>query len=330
MIGRVAVVSGVPVLLLGFNRPDRLAAVIESLRPSRPATVYVSIDGPRDSVQSDRERVQQTRDLVSSIDWTTDVHTNFPEANLGIALAIPTAVSWVLAAHESVIVLEDDVIVGPQFVRFAEEALRVWADDESIFSISGYNLVPPSHLAKPDSPVRLSRIPHSYAWATWRRAWSAFDPEMQWARSVSITELTSLLRSRVFALRWRQNFRHAQRNRVSTWDYQWVSSIWQHDGLCVSPNRNLVTYNGHSGGSHTRRRSAWVELPISPIAIDELGDQARAVEFDSGADDFLQRTAQRATPLSVALGPLEALAMEGLKQQSALKRRLDSSHRARR
>lgn len=317
---------GTPVLLLGFNRPDRLSALIESLRESQPPMVYVSIDGPRDSVESDREGVERTRELVSSIDWTTEVHTAFHEKNLGIALAIPTAVSWVLAEHESVIVIEDDVLVGPQFLPFADEALQIWAEDEAVFSISGYNLVPPTHLARPNAPARLSRIPHSYAWATWRRAWSAFDSDMQWARSVSTTDLTSLLGSRIFALRWRQNFRHAQKQRVSTWDYQWVSSIWQHNGMCVSPNRNLVTYNGHVGGSHTRRSSAWAELPISSIELDQLGANADTIEFDNGADDFLQRTAQRATPFSVALGPLEALAMEALKQQSALKRRLDRHH----
>lgn len=320
---------GTPILLLGFNRPDRLAALIESLRASQPPTVYVSIDGPRESADSDREGVQQTKHLVSSIDWTADVHTNFHEKNLGIALAIPTAVSWVLGEHETVIVLEDDVIVGPQFLPFADEALRIWADDKTVFSISGYNLVPPSHLAKPNAPARLSRIPHSYAWATWRRAWSAFDSEMQWARGVSTAELACLLGSRTFALRWGQNFRHAQTQRVSTWDYQWVSSIWQHDGMCVSPNRNLVTYNGHSGGSHTRRRSAWAELPITPIELDQLEEHADTIEFDSGADDFLQRTAQRATAFNVALGPLEAVAMEALKQQSALKRSLDRRRRAR-
>lgn len=312
-----------PVLLLGFNSPDRLSSVIESLRPSQPRTVYVSIDGPRDEVESDREAVQKTRALVSSIDWTDDVHTNFPERNLGIARAIPSAVSWVLAANETVVVLEDDVIVGPQFLPFAEEALRIWADDNAVFSISGYNLVPPDHLANPGSPVRLSRIPHSYAWATWRRAWNAFDSEMQWARDVKTSQLTSMLGSRVFALRWRQNFRHAQKERVSTWDYQWVSSIWEHNGMCVSPNRNLVTYNGHTGGSHTRRSSAWSELDISPVDLDRLADCHASIEFDGGADDFLQRTAQRATPLNVALGPLEAVAMEALKQYGALQRRLN-------
>lgn len=37
----------VAVLLLAFNRPERLAVCVDRLRSVRPRRVYIAVDGPR-------------------------------------------------------------------------------------------------------------------------------------------------------------------------------------------------------------------------------------------------------------------------------------------
>lgn len=36
-----------PVLLIGFNRPDRLAAQVERVRAVKPSRLFIAVDGPR-------------------------------------------------------------------------------------------------------------------------------------------------------------------------------------------------------------------------------------------------------------------------------------------
>ncbi|MBI4883348.1 MAG: hypothetical protein HY826_04760 [Actinobacteria bacterium] len=304
--------AAVPVLLLGFNRPDRLADLVESLRATAPPVVRVAIDGPRATHADDLRRVSETRAAVQRIDWTDDVGTLFRDANLGLEQAVPAAVSWVLDEFESVIVIEDDVGVGGQFVEFATRALRTFEKRSEVFHVSGYNVVPQDIISDPAAAARLSRVAESFAWATWRRAWQHYDPTLKWGTDCSIAELAAVLGSRTAAIRWKQNFSLARHGRISSWAYRWMASIWQHDGYCLSPNCNLITYRGYRGGTHTRRRARWTEFPIEPVDLAGVEEQ---VTFDVAADEYLHRQVFRATPLGIGLGPAEALALEALKRR---------------
>lgn len=75
-----------PLLLIAFNRPEHFEQLIERLRETQPQRIYVAIDGPRLGHATDAERVARTRELVQTIDWTTDVHTLFQDTNLGLSL----------------------------------------------------------------------------------------------------------------------------------------------------------------------------------------------------------------------------------------------------
>ncbi|MDB6120087.1 MAG: hypothetical protein JWO08_3868, partial [Verrucomicrobiaceae bacterium] len=65
----------VPILLLGYNRPDLMTGLINVLRGLRPLCVYVSLDGPRAHKAGDHERCQATRDVIANqIDWPCQLH----------------------------------------------------------------------------------------------------------------------------------------------------------------------------------------------------------------------------------------------------------------
>jgi hypothetical protein len=266
----------------------------------------VAVDGPRAGHATDGERVRLTREAVTRIDWTDDVRTLFRGQNVGLERAVPGAVSWALEEAASVIVIEDDVNVGPEFIDFAQTALRKFESRDDVMHVSGYNVVPHDLVSDPDAPVRLSRVPESFAWATWRRAWQFYDPSLEWGTNCSVSDLTAVLGSRWAALRWKQNFSLAHHGRISSWAYRWAASMWQHNGYCLSPNRNLITYRGYQGGTHTRRRARWQELPIERLDVNAIDGGAR---FDTVADSYLHRQVFHATPVGVALGPAEALAL---------------------
>lgn len=311
--------SEAPVLLIGFNRPDRLERLIESIREHRPSSVRIAIDGPRTSVPDEAAAVEATAKVAALVDWTSDVVVHRHETNQGITIAIPWAVSWVLGEFTKAVIIEDDVSVGPQFLDFANRALDRWSDDTSTFAVSGYNIVPESHLSRSQSAARYSHMVHSYAWATWRRAWEHYDADMAWFGQQSLSAMAQHLGSPWAALRWRQYAAHVRSGRVTTWDYQWAMSIWSQSGRTVMPNRNLIEYHGMTGGTHTTRGRSWGELPVADVNLSSVAHLALDEPIDAGADSFVQRFGHRSTPVGVGLGYLEGPAMTALKTLRGLR-----------
>jgi len=59
----------VPVLIVAFNRPEKLKNLLESLRASAPPVVMLAVDGPREGISSDNQLVANTQKMVEIIDW---------------------------------------------------------------------------------------------------------------------------------------------------------------------------------------------------------------------------------------------------------------------
>lgn len=289
-----------PLLILAYNRPDKMRGLIEALRALRPMTIMVVVDGPKHGNAADAVRVQAVRDAVGAIDWTDDLHTRFRPVNIGLRRSVVDAVSWATSEYGQVIVIEEDVIPGPAFIPYAEHMLERYRDDERISHISGYNVVPGFALDHPEAPNRLTVYPESIAWATWDRAWRAYDDELSWGPRTRIASLRAVVGSLPAALRWKQNFRDANAGRISTWAYRWIASMWSGGRVVLSPNHNLVTYVGQDEGTHTTTAPPWKELPLYSGPFEALiaGD----AQFDARAEAWVNRVVFRGTPFGVARG----------------------------
>ena len=272
-----------PVLLLGYNRPHQLRGLLQSLAPLKPKLILFAVDGPRKNRASDAELVRQTQELASEITWDTEIRTRFRDSNLGLRRAVVDAVTWANSEYGRVIVLEDDVRAGPQLLEFLNHNLSEHQENTKIAHINGYNLVPEEHLTNVDCAARLSIYPESYAWATWERAWQKYDDDLTWAKNASVEDIKKICGSTIGALRWKQNFADAAAERIDTWAYRWLASMWEHNWLMVSPNRNIAIYTGLEGGTHTLMRVKYTEPPIKPI------QNHHALCLDNSADDWLKR-----------------------------------------
>jgi len=282
------VASETPVLLLGYNRPNQMRGLIQSLALLKPKLILFSIDGPKKSRPSDVELVRQTQELVGEITWDAEIRTRLRDSNLGLRRAVVDAVTWANSEYGQVIVLEDDVRAGPQLLDFLNQCLVTFRENSNIAHISGYNLVPAEYITHPDSPFRLSIYPESYAWATWDRAWQAYDDDLTWAQTASLADIKSICGSTLGALRWKQNFADASAERIDTWAYRWLASLWERKWLMISPNRNISTYQGWIEGTHTLRLAnseeqvietlpalnlEYLEPQLDPIADKWLGQE---------------------------------------------------------
>lgn len=273
--------TNAPVLLLGYNRPEQMAGLIRSLERHKPKLILLAVDGPRDTKQNDAELVKQTQETISLITWDAQILTRFRKSNMGLRRAVVDAVNWATTSYGNVIVLEDDVRVGPELLDYFNFNLDRFKVEERIAHINGYNLVPVENLSQPDRQSRLSIYPESYAWSTWDRAWKKYDDDLTWAKNVSIKELKSIVGTTFGAMKWKQNFSDANAERIDTWAYRWLASMWENQWLMVSPNRNLSTYSGWTGGTHTFRKAQFIEqnLDILPLNLE--------IEIDNSSDRWL-------------------------------------------
>jgi hypothetical protein len=279
------VATETPVLLLGYNRPHQMRGLIQSLSPLKPKLILLSVDGPRMNRLKDVELVRQTQEMVNEITWNAEIRTRFRESNLGLRRAVVDSVTWANSEYGRVIVLEDDVRAGPQLLEFLNHNLDEHLGNHEIAHINGYNLAPKKQLTHPNDGSRLSIYPESFAWATWDRAWKEYDDDLTWAKNASINDIRRVCGSSIGALRWKQNFADAAAERIDTWAYRWLASMWEQNWKMISPNRNLSSYHGHSDGTHTRISAKFNELEIERINC--VHDHP---SYDQIADHFIGRS----------------------------------------
>ena len=305
-----------PVLLLGFNRPEKMAQLITALSVTKPNQVLIAVDGPRAHNSKDADLVRLTQDTASLITWPATVDTRFRKENLGLRTAVVDAVTWATSEYGAVIVIEDDCIPGPDFVPFATNMLKRFKDEPRIGHINGYNLVAPENLSSPGSPIRLTRYPESYAWATWERAWKNYDNDLTWASQCTLQELKKITHSYLGALRWKINFADAKSERIQTWAYRWLASMWKNNLSIIAPSANLVRYDGHEDGTHTRRTARWTELPVTKQGQDAQQESVDLLLHDEKADRWIAQHVFRENALGICEGAAASFAMELLRRQS--------------
>jgi hypothetical protein len=222
---------------------------------------------------------------------------------LGIRYAVPEAVSWAIQETGQVIVVEDDVRLGQDFFHFMEYALETFKDDPRVGHVSGYNTVPQKNISFPGEICRASVYPESYAWGTWADKWQHYSDEIPKLPFEKLQKLTGTVWS---AIEWRINFYDARVDRVSTWAYRWVASLWNNNLIGVTPNRNIATYVGQKRGTHTRTQPRWKE--IETLEIVHL-EKKSSVEIDRKAEQWISRAVFKGYPWGILIRMLESLGL---------------------
>ena len=229
----------VPILLIAFNRPDHISKVLDALRHLQPQTIFVAADGPRLGHQTDAIRCSAVRRIVAEqIDWPCQIQTRFSPINLGCRTGVEQAIDWFFTEVEEGVILEDDVLPNQDFFWYCEELLARYRFDQRVGSISG-NCFLPQETSLQESYC-FSANPHSWGWATWRRAWSCYDKGMlEWAgfRDQGWPEL---IVGKKAAAYWRPLIDQVHRGVVDTWDLIWLYSCWKSGFLTCIPSVELV------------------------------------------------------------------------------------------
>ncbi|MBI5136923.1 MAG: glycosyltransferase [Nitrospirae bacterium] len=238
-----------PIALFAYNRPDHLRRALESLaRCDRldECRLHIFCDGAKNPRGA--EAVEATRRVAR--EWAPRLNAEVieREANLGLARSIAGTVTELCDRHGRVIVVEDDLVVSADFIDYMLQALDRYQDAEDVYQVSGY-MFPVAHPEAPDA--FLMPLTTTWGWATWKRAWDAFD----WHATGAWKALSSRNARRKFDLGGAYGYTDILRDRLAgdndSWGILWWWSVYRAGGLAVHPRRSLVWVGGFDGsGTH--------------------------------------------------------------------------------
>ena len=237
-----------PLALFVYKRPDHTARTIAALKACdgfAETMVTVFSDGPRapgDAAAVAAVRAVVARDLPAA-------RCVAAPANCGLAASIIAGTTALLAEHERVIVVEDDLLVAPDFLTFMNAGLERYADEPRVMQISGF--LPDLH--RPFETGIFLPQTSSWTWATWARAWRLFNPV-----PVELERLKDAAFRRRFNRNGTYNYVRALEaqiaGRTDSWAVRWYWSVFKCGGLIFYPPRSLVTNIGFDGsGTHSSR-----------------------------------------------------------------------------
>ena len=170
-----------PIVIFAFNRLDTLKNCVESLldnEESKMSDLFVYVDGPRPQKEGEAEIVESIQRYAKNINGFRSLTCVFSDHHKGLAPSIIDGVSQVINQYGRVVVIEDDLIVSPNFLAYINEGLTKYQNDGEVFSICGYSnkVVPPSDY--PFDAYFCTRS-CSWGWATWKDRWNSVDWELK-------------------------------------------------------------------------------------------------------------------------------------------------------
>lgn len=245
-----------PIALFIYNRPDHTARTIAALATNpvaRESNLIIFADGPKRP--DHRDTVAAARAVARQAAGFKSVRIVERDRNFGLANSIIAGVSETCEAYGRAIVVEDDLVVAPGFLEFLNAALDRYADDAQVMQVSGYMFPVKRAESLPD--CFFSRLPTSWGWATWRRAWQRFE-----SNAARLLEQIDRQGARAFdldgAFPYREMLEQNSRGVLDVWGARWYASMFLHEGLCLYPARSLVNNIGMDGsGEHCTPSTAY-------------------------------------------------------------------------
>jgi GT2 family glycosyltransferase len=113
-----------PIALFVYNRPWHTRQTVEALKKNELASeseLFIYSDAPKNGKA--KEKVKEVREYIKTIDGFKKVTIIERENNWGLADSIIDGVTKIVNEYGKIIVLEDDLVTSPYFLKFMNEAL---------------------------------------------------------------------------------------------------------------------------------------------------------------------------------------------------------------
>ncbi len=262
-----------PIVLFVYNRPEHTKRTVESLLNNTfisTSTLFIFSDGAKND--KDSKNVEEVRNYIRTIKSFDKIEIIERERNFGLAHSVIVGVNEVISLFGKVIVLEDDMISSPYFLKYMNEVLKYFKDNQRIYSVTGYTFpikIPENY----KHPLYLSPRSSSWGWGTWKNRWEKADWEIKDFQSFindksrveyfnkGGDDLTRMLKNSISG-------------KVDSWSVRWTYTHFVNNAYCVYPVKSRIKNIGaDSSGVHTSNTNKFdVDLENNDVELNGIKD----------------------------------------------------------
>ena len=236
-----------PIVIFTYTRLETLKKTIESLKKNKMAKfseIYIFSDCHKNKI--DLPLVNSVRKYLKSIKGYKKINLILRKENYGLARNIINGVSSVIKKRKKVIVLEDDIIVSPNFLEYMNDSLIRYQNYKKIWHINSWNYEIRDHNVEYNA--FFTRHMNCWGWATWEDRWKYFEKKPD-------KILKKFDKEKIFRFNIENNLNYysqLKRNKdgkLNTWAIFWYANIFLKNGLCLSPLKTLsknIGFDDHS------------------------------------------------------------------------------------
>ena len=231
-----------PIALFTYNRPWHTQQTVEALQKNKLASESELFIYSDDAKNDDaRVSVDEVRKYIDNITGFKKITVIKRDKNWGLADSIIDGVTKIVNEYGKIIVLEDDLVTSPYFLKFMNEALEFYKDEKKIWHISGWNY--PIETAGLNN-VFLWRLMNCWGWATWANRWEYYEKDVY--KTMQEFSKEDIKRFNIDGTE--DFFGQVTANyekKINTWAIFWYATIFKKNGLCLNPTQTFVENIGN-------------------------------------------------------------------------------------
>lgn len=231
-----------PIVIFSYDRPKHLQQTLDALSKNALADqsdLFIYCDGAKESAPLEQvERIKENRMIAHAVEGFKSLTVVEHPQNIGLKANIVGAVTEIVNKYGRIITLEDDIVTSRGFLRFMNEALEMYKDEDQVMHISGYTW--PHRWPLPETFFYEVPYPGG-GWATWARAWKYYDDDA--AKLYHIWE-GRWDEFNVVGTHLQEQLYDNYVGTLNTWFIKWHAVMLRSGGLTLYPGKSLTNNIG--------------------------------------------------------------------------------------
>jgi len=283
-----------PVAIIAYNRPVHLSMTLDALRRnelSSATELFIYCDAAKSS--EGESLAKEVREVARQATGFASCTVIERDKNIGLVNNITSSATELVNKYGKVIVVEDDLITSPFFLRYMNDGLNTYEHDKEVASIHGW-FVP--HTKRNVPETFFLKGGDCLGWGTWKRAWDFF--EFNAPKLMSELESKNLCAAfdRHPACEMTKLLQYCIDKKVQSWAICWHAGLFLRDMYTLYPGHSLVHHIGDDGsGTHFKEKEKTKRRPFlkTPVTVTRMPITEHTAMADLLIQDAVQRRKER-------------------------------------
>jgi GR25 family glycosyltransferase involved in LPS biosynthesis len=270
-----------PIILFAYNRPFHTRQTLEALKLndlSNESLLYIYCDGAKANESAETlAKIAEVRAIAKSENWCKEVVVVEQSSNLGLADSIVSGVTKIVNQFGKIIVLEDDILTSSGFLRYMNDALHLYENEEKVMHVSGYMF--PINCAN-EKDTFFYNTASCWGWGTWSRAWKYMNTDAAFL----LNALTQKKMLKSFNIGGYADFIEQLQLNISgikkTWAVKWYASFVLQNGFALHPKNTLTLNIGHdNSGENCNASNLYENNVVKSIRVEAIPIQSSKIVY---------------------------------------------------